>query len=63
MLGEKTMADTIMWSRSKQVNTSLIVKLNGGSTEGTNLFTYNGGSAKTINITPSGIGAINTAGT
>ena len=57
------MADTIMWSRAKQVNTNLIIKLNGGSTEGTNLFTYNGSGSKSVNITPSSIGAINTAGT
>lgn len=36
---------------------NLIIKLNGGSTEGTNLFTYNATGAKTINITPAGIGA------
>lgn len=36
---------------------SIIIKLNGGTTEGTNLFTYNGGSSKTINITPAIIGA------
>lgn len=36
---------------------SLIVKLNGGTTEGTNQFTYNATGAKTINITPAGIGA------
>lgn len=36
---------------------SLIVKLNGGATEGTNQFTYNATGAKTINITPAGIGA------
>lgn len=36
---------------------SVIVQLNSGTTEGTNKFTYNGSSAKTINITPSGIGA------
>lgn len=36
---------------------SITVTLNGGTTEGTNKFTYNGGSAKTINITPSNIGA------
>ena len=40
-----------------KVNTNLVIKLNGGSTEGTNLFTFNGSSAKTINITPSAIGA------
>lgn len=36
---------------------SLIVKLNGGTTEGTNQFTYNATAAKTINITASSIGA------
>ena len=36
---------------------NLVVKLNGGTTEGTNLFTYNVTGAKTINITPAGIGA------
>ena len=36
---------------------NLIVKLNGGTTEGTNQFTYNATGAKTINITPAGIGA------
>ena len=40
-----------------KVNTNLVVKLNGGTTEGTNLFTFNGSAAKTINITPSAIGA------
>lgn len=36
---------------------AIVIKLNGGSTEGTNLFTYTGSAAKTINITPSAIGA------
>ena len=49
--------DDMMWERTKQVNTNLVIKLNGGSTEGTNMFTYNGSGAKTINITPSSIGA------
>ena len=42
---------------ANKVNTSLIIKLNSGSTEGTNLFTFNGSTAKTVNITPSAIGA------
>ena len=42
---------------ANSVKTNLTVKLNGGSTEGTNLFTYNGSTAKAINITPSAIGA------
>ena len=40
-----------------KVNSNLIIKLNGGTTEGTNLFTFNGSGAKTVNITPSAIGA------
>lgn len=42
---------------ANKVNNSLIVKLNGGTTEGTNLFTFNGSVAKSVNITPSAIGA------
>ena len=42
---------------ANKVNSNLIVKLNSGATEGTNLFTFNGSAAKTINITPSAIGA------
>ena len=51
-------ADTATSATSaSKVNQSLAVKLNGGSTEGTNLFTFNGSAAKTVNITPSSIGA------
>ena len=42
---------------ANKVNNNLVVKLNGGTTEGTNMFTFNGSAAKTINITPSSIGA------
>ena len=36
---------------------TIVIKLNGGNTEGSNMFSFNGSSAKTINITPSSIGA------
>ena len=36
---------------------SLKVQLNGGTAEGTNQFTYTGSAAKSVNITPGGIGA------
>ena len=36
---------------------NLVVRLNGGTTEGTNQFTYNGTAGKTLSITPSSIGA------
>jgi hypothetical protein len=42
---------------ASKVNNSMTVKLNGGSTEGTNMFTFNGSAAKSVNITPSAIGA------
>lgn len=42
---------------ANKVNQSLAIKLNGGTTEGSNLFTFNGSAAKSINITPSSIGA------
>ena len=40
-----------------KVNSSLVIKLNGGTTEGTNQFTFNGSAAKSVNITASSIGA------
>ena len=47
------------WPKISEVTNKqyLIIKLNSGTTEGTNLFTYNATTAKTINITPSTIGA------
>ena len=42
---------------ANKVNQNLAIKLNGGTTEGSNLFTFNGSAAKSINITPSSIGA------
>lgn len=36
---------------------SITVHLNGGQTEGTSQFTFNGSTAKSVNITPSKIGA------
>ena len=41
---------------ANKVNSNLVIKLNGGSTEGTNLFTFNGSAAKTINLTPDSLG-------
>lgn len=40
-----------------KVNNNLVIKLNSGTTEGTNQFTYNGSATKNINITPANIGA------
>ena len=42
---------------ANSVKTNLTIKLNSGTTEGTNLFTFNGSTAKSIDITPASIGA------
>ena len=42
---------------ANKVNKSITVQLNGGTTEDTNKFTFDGSTAKTINITPANIGA------
>lgn len=36
---------------------SMVVRLNGGSAEGTDLFTFDGSTGKSVNITPAKIGA------
>lgn len=46
---------------ANKVNKSLTVQLNGGSTEGTNKYTFDGSTAKSLNITPASIGAQVTA--
>lgn len=40
---------------------SIAIKFNSGTTEGNNLFTFNGSSAKTINITPALVGSPSTS--
>lgn len=39
-----------------KVNNNLIIKLNSGTTEGTNMFTFNGSAVKTVDVTKSAIG-------
>lgn len=43
--------------------TAMKIQLNNGTTEGTNQFTYDGSTAKTINVTPANIGALASGGT
>ena len=42
---------------ANKVNNSLVIKINGGTTEGTNMFTFDGSGAKTINLKASDLGA------
>lgn len=46
-----------------KVGSNLVILLNGGTTEGTNKFTYNGSATKNVNITKSGIGLGNVENT
>ena len=43
-------------SEASKVTNALTIQLNGGTTEGTNQFTYDGSADKNINITRSSIG-------
>jgi len=43
-------------SEASKVTNSLKIQLNGGTTEGSNQFTYNGSAGKTVNITKASIG-------
>ena len=42
---------------ANKVKSSMVVRLNGGSTEGTDMFTFDGSAGKSVNITPAKIGA------
>lgn len=50
-------------STADKVNKDLIIKLASGTTEGTNMFTFNGSTAKTVDITKSAIGLGNVENT
>lgn len=50
-------------STANKVNHDLKIQLNGGTTEGTNQFTFNGSAAKTVNITKSSVGLGNVENT
>ena len=53
-----TSADTATnATTADKVSKSITVQLNGGTTEGTNKFTYDGSTAKSFNITPGNIDA------
>ena len=41
-----------------QVQNALTLRLNGGRTEGSNMWTFNGSTGRSINITPAKIGAV-----
>ena len=52
-------ATATRWPTISEVTSkaNLVIKLNDGTTEGTNMFTYNATGAKTVNITAASVGA------
>lgn len=50
-------AKTVNIPETSPTDEDLIIKFNGGNTEGSSKFTFDGSAAKTVNITPSAIGA------
>lgn len=52
----KSTGSGVEWADNKVANT-LTVKLNSGTAEGSNMFTFDGSNAKSVNITPAAIGA------
>lgn len=44
-------------NEAAKLSYNIIIRFNGGQSEGSNMFTFNGSSTKSLNITPSKIGA------
>lgn len=53
---EKNVAYAASAGQSDKVNNALTIKLNGGITEGSDQFTFDGSMARTINLTPAALG-------
>ena len=41
-----------------KVQNTLTLRLNGGRTEGSNMWTYDGSTGRTVNVTPAKVGAV-----
>lgn len=54
---EKNVAFASVAAAARKVNYSLVVRLKGGQTEGTDMWTYDGSTSKSMNITPEKIEA------
>ena len=57
---EKYVAFAQEAAEARKVQNSMIVRLNGGRTESTDQFTFDGSTGRTVNITPDKIGAVKT---
>lgn len=44
--------------QADQTQSALTIRLNGGRTEGSNMWTFDGSTGRSINVTPSKVGAV-----
>lgn len=44
--------------QADKVQNTLTIRLNGGRTEGSNMWTFDGSTGRTINVTPAKVGAV-----
>lgn len=54
---DKHVAYAVRAGEADQVKYSLTIRLNGGRTEGSDVWTFNGSTSRSVNITPDSIGA------
>lgn len=54
---EKNVSFASEAAAARKVNYNMVIRFNGGGTESTDMFTYNGSTSKSVNITPEKISA------
>ena len=55
---DKYVAFAIEASEARKVQNTLTIRLNGGRTEGSNMWTFDGSTGRTINVTAAKVGAV-----
>lgn len=55
---DKYVAFAIEASEARKVQNTLILRLNGGRTEGSNMWTFDGSTGRTVNVTAAKVGAV-----
>lgn len=55
---QKNVAFSSESALARKIKYSLIIRFKGGRTEGTDMWTYDGATSRSINITPAKIGAV-----
>lgn len=55
---DKYVAFAIEASEARKVQNTLTLRLNGGRTEGSNMWTFDGSTSRTVNVTAAKVGAV-----